>query len=136
MNAGQKYEENTMANPRGSRKLFAIAASLAVIILLAISLALAQAQQVVGYRAGTNTFVAPGAGITVTFSAPMPTDKYSVILQPNNTSGYSTTPNCTYFNVLKKTKAGFQVQHKRCDTGAVVSLKVNVPIDWIAWSYN
>src|SRR3954471_2770894 len=117
-----KDKENTMANPRSSRKLFAIAASLVVIILLAISLALAQAQQVVGYRAGTKNF--PGApppggsdGISITFSAPMPTNKYSVVVQPTNTAGYSPIPTCTYFNVLHKTTAGFEVQHKRCDNG-------------------
>jgi hypothetical protein len=125
-----------MANPRGSRKLFVIAASLVVIILLAISLTSAQAQQVVGYRAGTAAFTSGSAGIVVTFSAPMPTDKYSVVVQPTNTAGYSPISNCTYFNVLKKTTTNFQVQHKRCDDGVPVKLDVNISLDWIAWSHN
>jgi len=66
----------------------------------------------------------------------MPTANYSVVVQPTNTAGYSPIPNCTYFNVLKKTTTNFQVQHKRCDDGVPVKLDVNVSLDWIAWSHN
>lgn len=125
-----------MTNFRGSRRHFAIATSFVVIMILAISLASVQAQQVVGYRAGTAPFTAGSAGIVVTFSVPMPTAKYSVVVQPTNTAGYSPISQCTYFNVLKKTTTNFQVQHKRCDNGAPVNLDVNVSLDWIAWSHN
>ncbi len=125
-----------MANFRGCRRHFAIASSFVVIMVLAISLASVQAQQVVGYRAGTAPFTAGSAGIVVTFSVPMPTDKYSVVVQPTNTAGYSPISQCTYFNVLKKTTTNFQVQHKRCDDGTPINLDVNVSLDWIAWSHN
>jgi hypothetical protein len=125
-----------MANFRGSRRHFAITTSLVVITVLAVALASVQAQQVVGYRAGTAPFTTGSAGITVKFSVPMPTAKYSVVVQPTNTAGYSPISQCTYFNVLKKTTTNFQVQHKRCDDGTPVPLDVNVSLDWIAWSHN
>jgi hypothetical protein len=125
-----------MANFRSSRRQFAITTSLVMIIVLAVTLASVQAQQVVGYRAGTASFTAGSAGIVVTFSVPMPTAKYSVVAQPTNTAGYSPISECTYFNVLNKTATNFQVQHKRCDNGAPVNLDVNVSLDWIAWSHN
>jgi hypothetical protein len=87
-------------------------------------------------RAGTAAFTAGNAGIFVTFSVPMPTAQYSVVVQPTNTAGYSPTADCTYFNVLKKTKTNFQVQHKRCDNGTPVNLDANVSLDWIAWCQN
>lgn len=119
-----------------SHKIFVRAAGFAVVMMLAISLASVQAQQVVGYRAGTASFTAGSAGIVITFSAPMPTAKYSVVVQATNTAGYSPTADCTYFNVLKKTQTNFQVQHKRCDNGTPVALDTNVSLDWIAWSHN
>jgi hypothetical protein len=123
-----------MASFRRKRRYNAIA--FAVILALAFSVAPAQAQQVVGYRAGTAPFTAGSAGIVITFSVPMPTAKYSVVVQPTNTAGYSPIAQCTYFNVLKKTTTNFQVQHKRCDDGTPVNLDVNVSLDWIAWSHN
>jgi hypothetical protein len=125
-----------MTNFRNNRRHFALITSLVVIIVLAVTLASVQAQQVVGYRAGTAPFTNGSAGIVVTFSVPMPTDKYSVVVQPTNTAGYSPISQCTYFNVLKKTKTNFQVQHKSCDNGTPVNLDVNVSLDWIAWSHN
>ena len=125
-----------MSSSLSSRKRFAIIAALIAIASGSISLTPSQAQQVVGYRAGTAGFAVGSAGITVTFSVPMPTAKYSVVVQPTNTAGYSPTPNCTYFNVLQKTTTKFSVQHKRCDNGAPVNLDVNVSLDWIAWSHN
>lgn len=38
----------------------------------------------------------------------------NVFVQQANTAGYSTTSDCTYFNVLKVTATDFQVQHKTC----------------------
>jgi hypothetical protein len=105
-------------------------------MMLAINLLPVQAQQIVGYRAGTKSFAKGLAGIPITFSAPMPTAKYSVVVQPTNTAGYSPISQCTYFNVLHKTSTGFEVQHKRCDNGAPVPLDDNVSLDWIAWSHN
>jgi hypothetical protein len=131
-----KLEEKIMANFRGNRRHLAFVTSLVVIMVLAVTLSSVQAQQVVGYRAGTAPFTAGNAGIVVTFSVPMPTANYSVVVQPTNTAGYSTISQCTYFNVLKKTTTNFQVQHKRCDDGAPVNLDVNVSLDWIAWSHN
>jgi hypothetical protein len=124
-----------MSRFRSSRKLFTVATSL-VVVLLAITLAPAQSLQVVGFRAGTNAFPIGSAGITVVFSVPMPTAQYSVVVQPTNTAGYSGTTACTYFNVLHKTTANFQVQHKRCDNGVPVNLVTGVSLDWIAWSHN
>jgi hypothetical protein len=87
------------------------------------------------YRAGTIGFKSGSAGITVSLKKPMP-QKYSVSVQPTNTSGYSPTKEATYFNVLKKTSTDFQVQHKRCEDGVPVALDRNISLDWIAWSTN
>jgi hypothetical protein len=57
---------------------------------------------------------------------------YSVVVQPTNTAGYSQTTVCTYFNVLNKAAGQFLVQHKRCDNGLPVPLKVPISLDWIA----
>jgi hypothetical protein len=84
-------------------------------------------------KAGLAVFAAGQAGIFVNFPAPWPANvTYRVTVQQTNTSGYSPTTACTYFNVLKKTSTQFQVQHKLCDTGVPVPLAVNVSMDWIA----
>ena len=66
----------------------------------------------------------------------MPNNKYAVVVQPTDTAGYSTTTECTYFNVLKKTKTNFQVQHKTCSNGDPLPLDVGVNLSWIVESYN
>jgi hypothetical protein len=85
----------------------------------------------VEYRAGSISFPAGSAGIYVNFSPAMPTTNYSVSVQPTNTGGYSTTSQCTYLNVLKKTTTQFQVQHKTCDTGTPIQLDTNITLNWI-----
>lgn len=118
--------------------------AVSMIILLAaaaltatMTVGIADAQTgTVGYRAGVNAFKVGQAGIYVTLSKPMPNANYAAVVQPTNTGGYSPTKDCTYFNVLKKTTANFQVQHKRCDDGTPVALDTNVSLNWIVWSYN
>ncbi|HVF04525.1 MAG TPA: hypothetical protein VNA20_06785 [Frankiaceae bacterium] len=87
------------------------------------------------HRADSATFPVGSAGIFVTFTTPMPNADYSVTVQQRDTAGYSPTTVCTYFNVLKKTATGFQVQHKRCDDGVPVALDFLVFLDWIAMAY-
>lgn len=87
------------------------------------------------HRAGAAPFPIGSAGIFVTFTTAMPNADYSVVVQQRDTAGYSTTPVCTYFNVLKKTATGFQVQHKQCEDGVPVALDVAVSLDWIAMAY-
>ena len=82
-------------------------------------------------RAGTAPFPINSAGIIVNVIPPMPDGCYAVSVQQTNTAGYSPIKNCTYFNVLKKTATQFQVQHKTCQTGTPVPLKVGVSLDWI-----
>jgi hypothetical protein len=81
-------------------------------------------------RAGTIGFPIGSAGITVPIVPPMPNNTYSVSLQATNTAGYSTTSDCTYFNVLHKTPTQFEIQHKRCKDGIPVTLDQGVSIDW------
>jgi len=84
-------------------------------------------------KAGTAAFSIGQAGIFVNYTVPWPANtKYSVVVQPTNTAGYSPTTACTYFNVLKKTDLKFEVQHKRCDDGVPVPLDTAVSLDWIA----
>lgn len=84
-------------------------------------------------KAGTAAFAIGQAGIYVNYPTPWPaTVKYSVVVQPTNTAGYSPTTVCTYFNVLKKTPTQFQVQHKRCDDGVPVALDTAISLDWVA----
>lgn len=87
--------------------------------------------QLVEYRAGTAAFPIGSAGIPITFSTPMPSTNYSVVVQQTNTAGYSPTTVCTYFNPLHKTTSGFDVQHKRCDNGQPVPLDTGVSLDYI-----
>jgi len=89
-----------------------------------------------GCRAGTAAFLAGQAGIVVNLQPAMETKKYSVSVQPTNTAGYSPVTTCTYFNVLKKTKTQFQVQHKQCADGVPVALDTNVSLDWIICSHD
>lgn len=113
------------------------AAVLALAAAIAIPFALsASAQQPLqNYRAGTAAFTAGKAGINITFSSPLPSTRYAVIVQPTNTAGYSTTTVCTYFNPLHKRVDGFEVQHKRCDDGVPVQLDTNVSLDWVVIEY-
>ena len=84
-------------------------------------------------KAGTAGFGVGQAGIFVTYPISWPIGtKYSVVVQPTNTAGYSPTSVCTYFNVLKKTDTKFEVQHKRCDNGLPLTLDTAVSLDWIA----
>ena len=86
-------------------------------------------------RAGLVGWVKPSMGVFVHFSAPMPDTNYAAIVQPTNTAGYSTTKDCTYFNVLHLTVNGFDVQHKRCDDGTPVATDENITLEWIAVSH-
>jgi hypothetical protein len=92
--------------------------------------------QPVGYRAGHTAFPKGKDGIQITFSAPMPNDDYAIVVQPTNTGGFSPTAEGTYFNVLRKTKDGFQVQHKTTEDNQPKKLKESVNLNWIAWTYN
>lgn len=84
-------------------------------------------------KAGTAAFGVGQAGIFVNYTVPWPTGtKYSVVVQPTNTAGYSPLTVCTYFNVLKKTDTKFEVQHKRCDNGVPVALDTPISLDWVA----
>lgn len=89
------------------------------------------APQLVEYRAGTASFPINSDGINITFSTPMPSIKYAVVVKATNTAGYSPTSVCTYFNPLHKRTDGFEVQHKRCDDGAGVKLDTGVSLDYI-----
>jgi hypothetical protein len=84
-------------------------------------------------KAGITGFAVGQAGITVNFPVAWPANVvYAMSVQPTNTSGYSPTTVCTYFNVLNKTATSFQVQHKRCDNGVPVALDAAITLDWIA----
>ena len=109
------------------QKLCVVAASAAVILFAGLAEA-----QIGDYRAGTSPFLVGQAGISITFTTPLPSADYSVVVQATNTSGYSPTTVCTYFNVLHKTSSGFSVQHKRCNDGVPVALDAGVSLDWIA----
>lgn len=87
------------------------------------------------YRSGTAAFAVGRDGINITFSSPMPSTGYAVVVQETNTAGYSPTSVCTYFNPLHKRTDGFEVQHKRCDNGAGVQLDVSVSLDWVVVAY-
>ena len=93
------------------------------------------AAQAAETRAGVFGWAQPTMGVFINFSTPMPNADYAVVVQQVNTAGYSTTKDCTYFNVLKLTTTGFQVQHKRCDDGTPVPTDVNITLQWIAVSY-
>jgi hypothetical protein len=81
-------------------------------------------------RAGSVGWLAGQAGITVPLS-PAVTGPYSVVVQATNTAGYSTTSECTYFNVLKETPTKFEVQHKTSKDGTPLPLDVNVTLKWV-----
>ena len=81
---------------------------------------------------GSTGFASGEAGIYVNFTTPMPSDQYSLVIQPHDTGGYSTTSDATYFNPLKKTATGFQIQHKTTKDGTPLALDFNVSVDWIA----
>ena len=107
------------------------------IVLAAMMLAAAPAiaEAAPQTKAGLVGWVAPAMGLTVHFATPMPDTNYAAVVQPTNTGGYSTTKDCTYFNVLHLTVNGFDVQHKRCDDGTPVATDTNVTLEWIAVSH-
>lgn len=80
---------------------------------------------------GTVGFASGRDGIVVAFATPMPSANYAVNVQATNTAGYG-GPAPTYFNVLHKTPAGFDLQHKRCADGVPVVLATGVTIDYLA----
>ncbi|BAN01056.1 hypothetical protein [Ilumatobacter coccineus] len=80
---------------------------------------------------GTTGFGIGDAGVVVTFADPLPDADYSLFIQPNNNGGYSTTTEATYFNPLKKTATGFQIQHKTTDDDTPLAVDQNVGIDWM-----
>jgi len=88
------------------------------------------------YRAGSSSFPKGKDGIHVTFSKPMPNTQYAVSVQQTNTGGYSPTNGDTYFNVMRKTKDGFIVQHKTADGDQPVELEQSVTLNWIVVSFN
>jgi len=89
------------------------------------------APPLLNYKAGTAVFPVGRDGININFSSPMPSTRYSVVVQATNTAGYSTTSGCTYFNPLHKRTDGFEVQHKTCDNGAGVRLDTVVSLDYV-----
>jgi hypothetical protein len=110
--------------------------ALALVALVAVATGNAAAQQPLQhYRAGTAAFAIGKDGINITFSSPMPSTQYAVVVQATNTAGYSPISVCTYFNPLHKRVDGFEVQHKRCDDGVPVKLDVGVSLDWIVVAY-
>lgn len=107
--------------------------SLAITLVAATLSMSANAQQI---QAGVKGFLAGQAGIYITLPTPMPDGNYSAVVQATNTSGYSPTTECTYFNVLKKTATNFQVQHKTCIDGTPIALDKNVSLNWIVVTYD
>jgi hypothetical protein len=87
------------------------------------------------YRSRTDAFAIGQDGINITFSSPLPSNDYAVVVQTTNTAGYSPTSDCTYFNPLHKRTDGFEVQHKRCDDGVPVKLDTGVSLNWIVVNY-
>jgi hypothetical protein len=81
-------------------------------------------------RAGSVGWASGQAGIVVNL-APAVTGPYTAVVQPTNTAGYSTSGECTYFNVLKETANKFEVQHKTCKDGTPLALDGNVTLKWI-----
>jgi len=77
-----------------------------------------------GWMAGTGT---DWATCTTALSCP-----YVVVMgEASNASGYQAgTPDCTYFNVLHKVRTQFEVQHKKCSDGSIVSTTGNVQLNW------
>lgn len=106
---------------------------LAVASSLAISLLAAGAADAAEIRAGVSSFAIGQAGIYVPLS-PAVDQAYSVVIQPANTAGYSTTGECTYFNVLKETPNEFQIQHKTCKDGTPIPVDTSVTINWVLMS--
>ena len=94
----------------------------------------ATAQPQLQYRTGIVGFPPGKDGINITFSTPMPSTSYAVVVQATNTAGYSTTSVCTYFNPLHKRNDGFEVQHKRCDDGTGAKLDTSVSLNYIVVS--
>lgn len=86
--------------------------------------------QAVELRAGSVSWTAGQAGITVPLS-PAVDQPYSVVVQQTNTAGYSPSSECTYFNVLKETPTKFEVQHKTCKDGTPLPLDDSVTLKWI-----
>jgi hypothetical protein len=117
-----------------TRSTFRIALALVAFSVVAVHETTAQGSNPPGLcKAGTAAFGIGQAGIVVTYPVPWPAAvKYSVVVQPTNTAGYSPATICTYFNVLKKTPTKFEVQHKRCNDGVPLALDVAVSLDWIA----
>lgn len=100
------------------------------ILALALSLALAGAANAAEIRAGVSSFAVGQAGIYVPLT-PAVDQAYSVVIQAANTAGYSSTGECTYFNVLKESPTEFQIQHKTCKDGTPIAVDTNVTINWV-----
>jgi hypothetical protein len=81
-------------------------------------------------RAGVSSFKVGDAGIYVPLS-PAVDQAYSVVIQAANTAGYSSTGECTYFNVLKESPTEFQIQHKTCKDGTPIPVDTSVTINWV-----
>ena len=99
--------------------------------LIALSLAMS-VPAMAGDRAGSFPWPVGADGVTVIISPPFSNANYSAVVQPTNTSGYSTVSECTYFNVLKLEKDNFQVQHKTCKGGDPVKVDTTITLNWIA----
>ncbi len=114
----------------GSRKSLAVlvVAGAAMVVGLTSNAAFAHME----YRAGVDNMAAGQAGIFITFSQPMPSNKYVISVQQVNDGGYQDTSDCTYLNALKPTATGFQVQLKTCETNTPVKVKEhNLQLRWI-----
>ncbi len=85
-------------------------------------------------RSGSISFPKGRDGILVEFSEPMPSSNYAITVQQTNAGGYSPTSEATYFNVLRKTKNGFQIQHKTTESDTPKKLQSSVTLNWIAVS--
>jgi hypothetical protein len=89
----------------------------------------------VDIRAGLEAWPKNSAGIPVKISPPMSDADYSAVVQPTNTSDFSSDPGGVYFNVLHLTPGGFEVQLKNCNTGQPVPTKNTITLEWIAVSH-
>jgi len=87
-----------------------------------------------GMRSGITSFPKGKDGIQIEFAEPMPSSNYVITVQQTNAGGYSPTSESTYFNVLRKTKSGFQVQHKTTESDTPKKLQSSVTLNWIAIS--
>lgn len=107
------------------KKFSMLALALPLALLVSVG---AQATEV---RSGSVAWAIGQAGITIPLVPPVTSGPYSVVVQPTNTAGYSTTTECTYFNVLKESPADFQVQHKTCKDGTPIAVDTGVTLKWV-----